>query len=309
MTDQQEHDDTMDRLTVMLHQEKYFYSCPDYFAPDYLTNNVGVKQSIPTPLHVIEECAKLVTDLSFADSVPSKQEMVSPHDVRSRTDSTKASEPVSLPKEPPEIHLIPSWRSQMCSWAYTVVDTFGFSRTIVALCFDLLDRYLAKECLRQISMSRQDFQLLSMTSLYLAVKLHESGEKLSFAALIDMSRGYFAVEDFEDAELDILEALEWRLSPPTANCFMMEFQKLYPVEMSNEWISRCQELLELSVADAYFVPLKDSQLALAAILVTAEKFNVSQEELDMFCGIVRNVVDVKDADFIGVYGYLQDVIS
>ncbi|KAI2511972.1 Cyclin [Fragilaria crotonensis] len=148
-----------------------------------------------------------------------------------------------------------------------------------------------------------------MTSLYLAVKLHESGEKLSFAALIDMSRGYFAMEDFEDAELDILEALEWRLSPPTANCFMMEFQKLYPVEMSNEWILSCEELLELSVADAYFVPRKDSQLALAAILVTAEKFNVSQEELDVFCGAIQNVVDVKDADFIGVYDYLQDIVS
>ena len=311
MADQHAHDDTLDRLKVMIHQEEHLYSCPDYFAPDYRTNNIGVKQSIATPLHVIEECAKLVTDLSFADSNPKKQEMVSPHDVRStgRADSNKSSEPVTLPKVSPELHLIPSWRSQMCSWAYTVVDTFGFSRTTVAICFDLLDRYLAKECRREISLSRQDFQLLSMTSLYLAVKLHGSGEKLGIETLMDMSRGYFAMEDFEDAELDMLEALEWRLSPPTADCFLMEFHTLYPTGISSEWMSSCQELLELSVADAYFVPRKDSQLALAAMLVTAKKFNVLQEQLDMFCDIVQNVVDVKDEHFVGIYAHLEDVIS
>ena len=29
---------------------------------------------------------------------------------------------------------------------------------------------------------------------------------------MDMSLGFFAMDDFEDAELDILDALEWRLS-------------------------------------------------------------------------------------------------
>ena len=305
MTDQHEHEDTFDRLKVMLHQEEHLYCCPDYFAPNYRRNKVGVKQSIPTPLHVIEECAKLVTDLTFADSDPAKQAMVSPHDVRSRTDSSKSSEPVSLPKVSPEIHLIPSWRSQMCSWAYTVVDTFGFSRTIVAICFDMLDRYLAKECLREVSLTRQDFQLLSMTCLYLAVKFHESGGKLCIDTLMDMSRGFFAMEDFEDAELDILEALEWRLSPPTAHCFLMEFQSLYPMGFSSEWEFSCLELLEVAVADAYFVPLKDSQVALAAILVTATKFNVPQEELEVFCEVIRSIVDAKDEQFIGIYAYLS----
>ena len=53
---------------------------------------------------------------------------------------------------------------------------------------------------------------LSITCLHLAVKFHESGEKLSIYTSMDMSLGFFAMDDFEDAELDILDALEWRLS-------------------------------------------------------------------------------------------------
>ena len=95
---------------------------------------------------------------------------------------------------------------------YRYVDTFGFSRTAVALAFDFLDRYLVKECLTAVAITRQDFQLFFVAALYLAVKLHESGDKLCLVMLIDMSQGYFSLQDFEDAEMYILESLEWRLS-------------------------------------------------------------------------------------------------
>ena len=61
--------------------------------------------------------------------------------------------------------------------------------------------------------------------------------------------------------------------------------------------------------DSGKVKLAIPQLALAAMLVTAKKFNVLQEQLDMFCDIVQNVVDVKDEHFVGIYAHLEDVIS
>jgi Cyclin, N-terminal domain len=300
-----EHNDTFDTLHVMLHQEKHIYHCPDYFAPDYRLNNVGTKQSSSTPLNVIEECAKLVTDPLFANIGKIEQELSSPNDVRSRTEQTKSSEPVALLNVSSEIHLIPSWRSQMCSWAYSVVDTFGFSRHTVAICFDILDRFLAKECLKEASLTRQDFQLVSMTALYLAVKVNESGERLCMETLIDMSRGYFSIEDFEVAEMDMVDSLQWRLSPPTANCFLLELRKQYHKDMSEEWISFCEDILEASVADAYCVPRKGSQLAVAAILLSGGKCGVPQEELDLFCDTIKNIVDVNDDEFKDILMHLS----
>jgi hypothetical protein len=110
-----------------------------------------------------------------------------------------------------------------------------------------------------------------MTALYVAVKVNESGERLCMETLIDMSRGYFSTEDFEEAEMDMVDSLQWRLSPPTANCFMVELWKHYHKEVPEEWVSLCEEILEMSVADAYFVPRKKSQLAVAAILLSGEK--------------------------------------
>lgn len=302
----QEHNDTLDILHVMLHQENHVYRCPDYFDPDYRLNNLGTEQSSPspTPLHVIEECAKLVTDPLFAKIGRINQELSSPNDVRSRTEPTKSSEPVALLNVAAEIHLIPSWRSQMCSWAYSVVDTFGFSRHTVAVCFDILDRFLAMECLKETTLTRQDFQLISMTALYLAVKVNESGERLCMETLIDMSRGCFSVEDFEEAEMDMVDSLQWRLSPPTANCFMVELWKLYDKEIPEEWVSLCEEILELSVADSYCVPRKKSQLAVAAILLSGGKCGVPQEELDLFCETIKDIVDVNNDEYKDIVMHL-----
>lgn len=307
MVEAQEHNDTVDILHVMLQQETHIYRCPDYFDPDYRLNNVGTKQSSPspTPLHVIEECAKLVTDPLFAKIGNLKQELSSPNDVRSRTEPTKSSEPVALLNAAAEVHLIPSWRSQMCSWAYSVVDTFAFSRHTVAVCFDILDRFLAKECLKDVTLTRQEFQLVSMTALYVAVKVNESGERLCMETLIDMSRGYFSTEDFEEAEMDMVDSLQWRLSPPTANCFMVELWKHYHNEVPEEWVSLCEEILEMSVADAYFVPRKKSQLAVAAILLSGEKCGLPQEELDLFCHTIKDIVDVNNDEFQDIVMHLR----
>ena len=127
---------------------------------------------------------------------------------------------------------------------YRYVDTFGFSRTTVALAFDFLDRYLVKEYLTAVRITRQDFQLFSVAALYLAVKLHDSGDKLCDVNLIDMSRDYFSLRDFEDADMYILKSLEWRLSPLTANFFLVELWKLYPNDTApSKWVSRSHDLL------------------------------------------------------------------
>ena len=76
------------------------------------------------------------------------------------------------------------------------------------------------------------------TCLHLEVKFHKSGGKLSILyTLMDMSRGFFAMDDFEDAELDILDALEWTLSSDEISVVLYNGI----------------ELLEVAVADAYEV--------------------------------------------------------
>jgi Cyclin, N-terminal domain len=90
------------------------------------------------------------------------------------------------------------WREKICEWSYQVIDHFDFSREVVSVSIHYLDRFLAtRPCNKKV------FQLVAMTTLFLAIKLYEPG-KLSMQSMIELSRGYFQVEQMVAMEMAIL---------------------------------------------------------------------------------------------------------
>lgn len=90
------------------------------------------------------------------------------------------------------------WREKICEWSYQVIDHFDFSREVVSVSIHYLDRFLAtRPCNKKV------FQLVAMTTLFLAIKLYEPG-KLSMQSMIELSRGYFEVEQMVAMETAIL---------------------------------------------------------------------------------------------------------
>jgi lipoyl(octanoyl) transferase len=90
------------------------------------------------------------------------------------------------------------WREKICEWSYQVIDHFDFSREVVSVSIHYLDRFLATK-----SCSKKEFQLSAMTTLFLAIKLYEPG-KLSMHSMIELSRGYFHVDQMIAMEMAIL---------------------------------------------------------------------------------------------------------
>ena len=90
------------------------------------------------------------------------------------------------------------WREKICEWSYQVIDHFDFSREVVGVAIHYLDRYLATR-----SVNKKVFQLAAMTCLFLAIKLYEPG-KLSMSSMIELSRGYFMVDQMVAMEQSIL---------------------------------------------------------------------------------------------------------
>lgn len=91
-----------------------------------------------------------------------------------------------------------SWREKICEWSYQVIDHFNMSREVVMISMSFLDRYLASR-----TVNKKVFQLVAMTSLFLAIKLSEPG-KLTMSSMIELSRGYFRVEQMAAMEISIL---------------------------------------------------------------------------------------------------------
>ena len=115
------------------------------------------------------------------------------------------------------------------------------------------------------------FKLASITSLYLAVKVHNQ-KPFSMSSLASLSRGEYLVEDIAEMETVLLKALDWSMCPPTASCFCGHFQALLPSlgskpSVRNTILQRSRFFSELSVMDySLTVSLKQSEVAFAGIL-------------------------------------------
>jgi hypothetical protein len=249
-------------------------------------------------LRIVEECAKLVTDLSLVSPTQSIHRTKSPSSVNTTAFVASATQE---PWPDMEHCQVATWRRQMCSWAYNAVDTFDLDRELVAVAFDMLDRYLATELKSDCAITREDFQLFCMTCLYTAVKILEPRRKLSIPALIDMSRGYYCAEDIAETEVEIIDALEWRLNPPTALAFVEEL--LGSLEVPAKMMTCCRGYTEKAVMDEYFVPHKASMVAVAAVLAAARQHCYPADDI---VARVDQWMDVNMNDVTSMCDYLLE---
>jgi len=188
-----------------------------------------------------------------------------------------------------------AWREKICHWSYSVIDHFDLSRHTVAISLDLFDRFLAtkgNKCDGSCAL------LISLTTLYIAVKIHES-KKIKLSTLTHLSRGQFDSQDIEKMEVKILKALSWLVHPPTVVDFIYHILKLLPVQIREPVRNKIFELsrytAELSVCDPFFIEYPPSMIAFAAIL------NVLEYEIDYDCC----PAGYRDRFFSDLYGDLN----
>ena len=234
--------DVRDHFRAMRRQEDSVYTCLNYLSPEYQQRQ-----------------HELASERSNSDLIF----LLYSGDLFSSTTSS------SLLGSRIEI-----WREKICEWCYQVVDYFNLNRETVAVALSYLDRYLATR-----HVNKRIFQLAAMAALYLAIKLYEPAV-LRISSLIKLSRGYFKVEHIAAMEKSILQALSWRVHPPTSLAFARYFMHLLPFDCSQSVKHGIMEttrfLTELSVCDYFFITHKPSSIAIAALLNAIELTNSSK---------------------------------
>jgi hypothetical protein len=182
------------------------------------------------------------------------------------------------------------WRRKICEWSFEVVDHFGFDREVVSIALSFLDRVVAlKTKPSGEPMHRREFQLIAVTCLYLAIKLHGETDtfdgprrKLKIHAFVELSRGLFTVETLEAKEREILEMLEWKVNPPTTVRIVATLLRLLPEWTVYENVAAhsntataiyemARYLTELAVCVSTFsFKFNSSEIAYASILCAME---------------------------------------
>lgn len=199
----------------------------------------------------------------------------------------------------------PAWRAQITTWSYSVVDHFHMSRECVAVSMNLLDRFFAHEE-EEASKNKDVLLLVSAATLSIAIKQIEVDD-LSLNALARFSRGKFTPTQILEMEWQVVRSLDFYLYPPTVTSFAMHLLLLLPHEINerdrNEMVEYTRFVVELSVADSFFVGNKPapSIIAVAAIIISLQQCTLSQSSLSTlieihYCDLILEQIGIDATD-------------
>ena len=176
-------------------------------------------------------------------------------------------------------------RAKMVGWQYQVADFCRFDRETVAIATNYFDRFLGTPAAAECHANTDQFQLAAMTCFYTAAKLHEP-ESFEPWMLSKMSRGLYSPEEVENMEMVILEAIGWRMNPPTPLSFVREFLGMLPECFISE-VNRtavfdlCKFQTELSVRIYRFVTVNASTIAISALMNALESIGMDYSLLGL----------------------------
>jgi hypothetical protein len=205
-------------------------------------------------------------------------------------------------------------RSKMATWCYQVIDFCKFSRETGAIAMNFLDRYMLTEQGAAAWVDRKFFQLAAMTCLYTAVKIHEP-EAMDPKLVSTLSRGAYSTVEVEAMEVSILNALQWRVNPPTALAFVRQFLELIPVDVVDQSmresaydITKFQT--ELAVSEHDFVSAKASTIAFGSLMSSLESLQLDEKVLGYIGYILCQSIglDRSDEDVLAVQIALYNAI-
>lgn len=304
-------EDIKSQLSVMLQQERMHYKCFDYISSQQ--RNV-VEQEFDCTIEEYENKIIVRPRYDWESSEKSPRTVVKSASIQDVTvlhtnyEESGLSQPIDHYEQS-----FAFWRQQMFDWACMVVENFHIDRLAVALSFNLLDRFVAREIQSPYSppVTRDDYQLFSMVCLYIASKTVDSFPcKLNLQALVDMSRSFYSKEVIEATEIEICNGLNWFLNPPTAIAYCRLLLDLFPpnalTKMSKQMAITAATLTEIAVSDPFFLSSKPSLVAVAALIHAAHMDGIPNIYIMEFCGNIEDLIYVENnSEFNSVFLQLE----
>lgn len=183
-----------------------------------------------------------------------------------------------------------SCREKVCKWIFHIIDRAGMERETAIIAMNFLDRFMSTSgpAAKIARCNRRQYQLVSLTCLYIAVKITEPSV-LDTDTVSDLSKGAHSAEAIIACERHILASLKWRLNGPTPFQFVDYMLELLPDNTSSVHPNICdvaRSQVEIAIQDYACVPLHRSTIAIAAILNSLEDTS-------------RDVFEQKVSDVVG----------
>lgn len=200
------------------------------------------------------------------------------------------------------LHVDIDCRTKMTAWCFQVIDFCRFSRETAEIAMSYLDRFSATSEGKEAREDRQIYQLAAMSCLYTAVKIHEP-EAMNPQLVSNLSRGTYSPKQIEEMEANILQALDWRMNPPTALSFVRLMMDMVASDVLSKNVRQTiydlsKYQTELAVNEHAFLTIKPSIVAYCALMNAFESLSMDKVTVDSVGQVLADAVglDLYDGD-------------
>eukprot|EP00581_Thalassiosira_minuscula_P028148 CAMPEP_0183756316 /NCGR_PEP_ID=MMETSP0739-20130205/4931_1 /TAXON_ID=385413 /ORGANISM="Thalassiosira miniscula, Strain CCMP1093" /LENGTH=285 /DNA_ID=CAMNT_0025993463 /DNA_START=46 /DNA_END=903 /DNA_ORIENTATION=+ len=197
-----------------------------------------------------------------------------------------------------------SCRSKVTRWILQTVRRANLRSETAIMAVSYLDRFLCSTSsprARKARCDRRQYQLVAMTSLYMAIKINEPNE-MDADTISQLSRGFHSAEDITSCERDMLSSLRWKVQGPTPLQFINYMLELFQEDNKSSARSvtasavcklhyLSQRQTELATEDYAFVPIRGSKIAIASIvnaLLMLPREDCSAQERIQFVQVISD---------------------
>lgn len=200
---------------------------------------------------------------------------------------------------------IECWRGKICKWMCKVVDSYSLDREIMTIAMMYFDRFMStRKCTSSKDNAR--FQLVALSSLYLAIKLNEQ-RNMSIEHVLKLSNGRFCENDLVSMEMELISTLNWHLHPPTPQSFVHYLVLLIPNfkcsptltscnDVKNMIFNVCNYIVELTAFESRMITEKPSTVATASILLATMGLRhdiISEDDKEHLAHFFGQFIDVQ----------------
>jgi hypothetical protein len=180
-------------------------------------------------------------------------------------------------------------RETMLTWAYGTVDGCNLDRHVAITAIAYLDRFLSNSSCRRAKSalsSHHEYQLCFIACLVTSIKTRAGRNVGSKFISTHLCHELYTKEEVVQAEIEILNGLEWKLNGPTAIDFVHAFLELMPLQLEEEVSELLVEAAEAQVETALlnyaFTHQEPSSIAYSSILNAMQCLGCSSIHLIMW---------------------------
>ena len=156
-------------------------------------------------------------------------------------------------------------RAFLLEWIIDVHRKFKLRSETLYVGQFIIDKFLSKQKIKNTQL-----HLLGVTTLLISTKYEEIYPP-DLRDLLAVSENKFTKSQVLAMEKEILAALDYNITAPSAYRFMERFRKLNVSTNDNEVFFYAQFILEISLLEASFLRFKPSQLAAAALILSTKQ--------------------------------------